>query len=332
MEQGYKKILVVEDTEENMEAAKAYFKSKGIEALYAKDYDEAMAILESDSSLEGVITDCFFPKKTGSGDRTLGEKVIKEKLARGIAHSGKFSQEELEKFIKESILDQRDDIIAEFGKYVKLEGKVKELVQKYAEQCIVYDKKPQIIDIISKLNDAPSEKISEIVVSTLKCKSFKYEHGRSGKEINWIRAYGQQHKKTRSPDEIDEKVERHEEFHFKMKYAILMDYLRESESQQPLGVLVAEEAAKRGIPAVIASSLSGHGSAAEIVSFYFGMDPSSYGSEYRDMILSCMGADEKDRDSGWEWAYHYLQRVEFEGKRFREQLERYRKERKAQEE
>ena len=70
------KILVVEDNEEFRSAAEQYFASRDdIEVVYAKDYDEAVSALESES-LDGAIVDFFFPKTTGSGDVEIGRELV----------------------------------------------------------------------------------------------------------------------------------------------------------------------------------------------------------------------------------------------------------------
>ncbi len=70
------KILIVEDRPENTAAAReCYSKKEEYNFDYAVDYDEAMNRFLG-TSYAGVITDCFMPRKTGSGDITLGLNLI----------------------------------------------------------------------------------------------------------------------------------------------------------------------------------------------------------------------------------------------------------------
>ena len=70
------KILVVEDRPENIAAAKECYSARDdYHFYYTKDYDEAMEALVGVTYL-GIITDCFMPKKTGSGDISLGLSLI----------------------------------------------------------------------------------------------------------------------------------------------------------------------------------------------------------------------------------------------------------------
>ncbi len=63
-----KKILVVEDTKKNLNAAKDFFSTiKGIEVIYAIDCVEALIILESEKPC-AVLTDMCMPLEMGSGD------------------------------------------------------------------------------------------------------------------------------------------------------------------------------------------------------------------------------------------------------------------------
>jgi len=67
--------LIVDDKEEYRAAAELFFKTiPNVKVFFAKDYDEAMNLFSD--KLGGVITDCFFPKQTGSADTRLGMKVI----------------------------------------------------------------------------------------------------------------------------------------------------------------------------------------------------------------------------------------------------------------
>lgn len=73
-----KSILVIEDNQQFLNGAKYFFsKMEEVKVNYAKDYDEAIEFLETMPKPDGIISDCFFPKKTGSSDVSLGMKAIK---------------------------------------------------------------------------------------------------------------------------------------------------------------------------------------------------------------------------------------------------------------
>ena len=71
------KILVVEDRSENLAVAREHYSQKEEKYIfdYAIDYDEAMRKFRQ-GSYNGVVTDCFMPKDTGSGDINLGLTLV----------------------------------------------------------------------------------------------------------------------------------------------------------------------------------------------------------------------------------------------------------------
>ena len=73
-------ILLVEDNLEALPLArKALLNVKKCkDVIIAKDYDEAIELLENNVDIGFVITDLFFPKKTGSGDITLGLDLLNQ--------------------------------------------------------------------------------------------------------------------------------------------------------------------------------------------------------------------------------------------------------------
>jgi len=111
-------ILVVEDREENISAAKNYFsKMENVLVDYAKDYTEAITNLES-KKYNGVISDIFFPQTTGSEERQLGKKLIytlaKEYLASNEAKEASESLANYEKFVG---IDKFPEFISSGDKY-----------------------------------------------------------------------------------------------------------------------------------------------------------------------------------------------------------------------
>lgn len=73
-------ILLVEDNLEALPLArKALLNAeKCKDVIIAKDYDEAIELLENNVDIGFVITDLFFPKKTGSGEITLGIDLLNQ--------------------------------------------------------------------------------------------------------------------------------------------------------------------------------------------------------------------------------------------------------------
>ena len=78
------RILLVEDNNDFISAAKKFFDTQSdVEIVWTKDYDEAMAVVREDDSIQGAIIDCFFPKKTGSKNKSLAKiaiDTVKEKF------------------------------------------------------------------------------------------------------------------------------------------------------------------------------------------------------------------------------------------------------------
>ena len=74
------KILLVEDVAQYQDVAQKYLVSRGNDVALAKDYSEAMDRLKN-PDFDGVITDCFFPELTGSGNREIGYQAIQKMLA-----------------------------------------------------------------------------------------------------------------------------------------------------------------------------------------------------------------------------------------------------------
>jgi CheY-like chemotaxis protein len=81
MTKQIEKILIIEDQQKYRDAASQCFSSrKDVSVDFAVDYDEAMQKLGK-GKYSGILTDCFFPKKTGSGDKSAGTKALLEMMA-----------------------------------------------------------------------------------------------------------------------------------------------------------------------------------------------------------------------------------------------------------
>ncbi len=69
------KILVVEDNPKYASSAEQYLASRNQAVTLAIDYSQAMNELRN-SNFNGIISDCFFPETTGSGNITLGIELV----------------------------------------------------------------------------------------------------------------------------------------------------------------------------------------------------------------------------------------------------------------
>jgi len=108
------KILVVEDNEEFRAGAEQYFATRDdVEVVYAKDYKEAKAVLDTQAdTLDGAIVDFFFPMETGSGDTSLGRSLIERLVAEDPKEqNARLIYEELSKH-----LDYKDKDVAALAK------------------------------------------------------------------------------------------------------------------------------------------------------------------------------------------------------------------------
>lgn len=75
------KLLIIEDQQEYRDAARqALNLIERISIEFAIDYDETVQKMKKEK-YNGVLTDCFFPKKTGSGDKSAGVKAVLEMMA-----------------------------------------------------------------------------------------------------------------------------------------------------------------------------------------------------------------------------------------------------------
>jgi CheY-like chemotaxis protein len=71
-----KQILLVEDNQEYTKTAREYLESRDLAVAHAKDYSEAVAQLRNPNQFNGVITDLFFPNRTGSNSISLGINLV----------------------------------------------------------------------------------------------------------------------------------------------------------------------------------------------------------------------------------------------------------------
>ena len=84
------KILLVEDNPRYASSAEQYLASRSQSIVLAKDYSQAMDRLRN-PEFNGMITDCFFPEKIGSGNIHLGKGLV-EKMAKSDPHEIKIAE------------------------------------------------------------------------------------------------------------------------------------------------------------------------------------------------------------------------------------------------
>lgn len=129
-----KNILLVEDTEKYQEAAKAYLAGSDFQYDIAKDYDEAIHELGR-RGYDGIISDCFFPEKTGSGNVERGKSLV-EKMAREDPNEINWNKK-----------------LNEFGQYINLENPDAKKYAKYVVQNAPSTVKDSMIDSLRNKND-----------------------------------------------------------------------------------------------------------------------------------------------------------------------------------
>lgn len=111
-----KRILIIEDNPGYREGADKYFGNQGgIDIAYAIDYDQAMPLLAGEPRQDGAISDVFFPKKTGSGDISLGKLAI-EKMRDS-----------------DPIESARKAVLEKVGQYAKIDDELKEYLINFAD-------------------------------------------------------------------------------------------------------------------------------------------------------------------------------------------------------
>jgi CheY-like chemotaxis protein len=117
------KVLVVEDREENRNAAAKFFASAGIECTFATDYTEALPLLRS-GNFNRVVSDLLYPEKTGSNSWEKGKQV----LYQIIKNYQKYTVEQEKERAKEDRNEapERPEFTQEdFDRLIQATGKVK---------------------------------------------------------------------------------------------------------------------------------------------------------------------------------------------------------------
>ena len=252
------KLLIIEDREEYRRAAREYFASQeSVEVMYAVDYESAMNALK-EPNINGVITDLFFPKETGSLDRSLGMSVIQK--------------------LRKSPTQRRYnglvwDILAEFESLIPdMDDELRDKVVDFASMEAHYlrdrddEVNPYEIPFMQALRTIVEDSKPKSLLGSVKQTIPKYAAG----EVYVPELY-----KT----EVS---------------------MRESANNQPLGILVAEEAESRGLHFVIATSTYHHGEKTNALCTY---QRDQGWPEFVDVEESSSSTDKKNTPQFWERAH-----------------------------
>ncbi|MBD3259854.1 response regulator [Candidatus Woesearchaeota archaeon] len=200
------RILLVEDNPKYASPAEEYLASRSHAVQLAKDYSEAISNLKN-PEFDGVITDCFFPNITGSGNIDLGIELV-----------GRMAESDP----SERKIGPGLEVL---GQYVNLEDKD---MRKYA-RCFV-NRLEEGEDILEDSTFRAIRKVSST----------------SGKEAATLIAkntLGMTYQEKKTPRDF---------------FGALMKAMKESEANQPLGLLVAERARDLRLPFILATSTYHH--------------------------------------------------------------------------
>jgi hypothetical protein len=269
MEEG--KLLVIDD--QHYETAKKYFESVGIDVDVARDYNEATQL--GIQNYSGVITDCFFPEETGSGKREKGEKIL-ENIAQEFGNIGDPNISALgRRLIQEIDIDDYITKLTDEEKQEKMNYFIplarEMLLENTFEEIDLEDLKEKTMEG-TKYTPSLSN-----VVNTFFSYISRELLGEQG-NLSEIRAYDK-----------------------------MAENLAKSENNQPLGILISEEARKVNIPAFIATDTHHHDGVYVTVRRYLFAKGKKEGHTYfmkdipGDKILGS-----KAELNGWEKAYGYF--------------------------
>lgn len=155
-----KRILVVEDNPEYIDAASVYFRTyAGLQVAHGHDYNVALARLYEETDLDGAIIDCFFPNVTGSQDIKPGREAVAKMVA----------ADPTETRVR-AVLD-------EFGKYVELDDELGPLVRAFAYTQIDSDQEPSqsnMLLAVKQVNQTTNKAATTIIAK----KTFKAAYGK----------------------------------------------------------------------------------------------------------------------------------------------------------
>jgi|TARA_B100002003_G_scaffold221149_1_gene223947 DNA-binding NarL/FixJ family response regulator len=244
------KILLVEDNSQFREGANKYFNSrKDVELVYALNYDEAVKGLYAEPKIDGAVIDCFFPKKTGSGDISLGKEIVKK--------------------MESSDPDEKKRLegLKVLGEYINLNDQD---MRKYARHLI---------------NNTPEDDILQNpIVKAIKQVSML------GKDVATIivkDTLGMTYQKNNLSKDY---------------YDALRNAMEKSETNQPLGISIADKANELGIPFILATSTNHHDILTQPIQDY--VSRKGWG------LVDCFQnrENEKATPEFWEKAFNELER------------------------
>ncbi len=229
-----KKILIVEDNPAYGAAACKYFREQkpSVEVIAVSDFKSAEQAIRIDG-LSGVITDCFFPRETGSSDIELGAMVI-ELITHG---SGRYAQR-----VAEAIRDllppytdsQLDSMITDIAYW---ESECSNHRDKFAFENELVKTITGVVCTFK--NQGMSDDDIVIAIKQIMAKLF---------DSDGVHAIP-------VPRRLD---------------LAMMNALQESPANQALGILVAEWAEHLSIPFVLATSTFHHDNLTQLVYEYLG--------------------------------------------------------------
>src|SRR3989344_1867870 len=262
------RILLVEDNEAYSDKAKEYFASReGVEIVHVSDYNEALAELLN-PAIDAVITDCFFPESTGTNSKGLVNIVLDKLVDNMISRYD--SQSFLENVSK--VVDLDRDLKLQLQAYFLQERYFKDLSEKLGK---------------SNEETRSGENNIKPILGSLKTidRTKRTDHLRNylGMVVRPIGA------SRCSTIELYRKLEK---------------AIEDSESNQPLGILVVEKAIELGKPYIIATSTYHHDDLTQLICDY----QRSYNwTEIVDCSNWGKKRETKESIEFWEKAYKELQ-------------------------
>lgn len=227
-----KRVLVVEDDEQNVRAAKIFFQSGNIENVeveFARDFKEATNKLDSEE-YDVVISDFLFPEKVGSKEKELGIRLTYE----------------LVRLFQEKLKSQ-----GEIKGELITEGEFRQLVEAAEEVTQIFDKKKE---------DPRVKMITD------------RQSGGAGRYIRALLEYGMEdrddffeipHTKRKVYEEVVGRI--FQQFGIGCEWAVIeaaVSLASPSGDLQPLGIEIAKIAERKNIPYLLLSGRahSGYGS------------------------------------------------------------------------
>lgn len=277
------KTLIVED--KHYDAAKTFFGSIGVEVDIAKDYAEAMKL--GLQNYAGILTDCFFPEETGTGKREKGEQILEEivqefesirnphlrSLALRINQEEQFEGKSYE----DTCVSHEDALVAAerwlgFAREILPE----EARKTYSEIELVEYLKSNMRLANSNLPQTANE-FMRYLTHTIYGEGTKIYEASAVTEV--------------------------------VVHDKLVQNLRKSEENQPLGLLVCEQARKLGIPALIVTDTHHHDNVFYLITKYMDICPKKelHGVYMFDAAGKITGY--KNEAEGWKNAYELFQRI-----------------------